>query len=159
MEFQNILGASWYSDMQRAGFLQQSFMLPAPLRNGKWSDRPLTSGEGGQWLRELLISSGDKSNNHVTAHSLKTTGLSWCSKAGLLLEERKLLGHHMDAKFTTALTYSRDALAAPLAKFAKVVQSIREGTFNPDLSRAARAFQQVRTTEVLDKAIPSVEED
>ena len=145
-------GPSWYSDMQRAGFLNQTFLLPAPLRNGKWSDRPLTSGEGGQWLRELLVAAGDTSNNHVTAHSLKTTGLSWCSKAGLLLEERKILGHHMDAKFTTALTYSRDALAAPLTKFAKVVEQIRDGTFQPDLSRAARAFQQVR-----DNDLPGVD--
>ena len=107
-------GRAWMDDLERLGFLNQPFVLPAPLRDGRWSQRPLTSGEGAQWLREILLATGDQSGNHVTAHSLKSTGLSWCAKFGMPIDERKILGHHMDAKSTTALTYSRDALACRL---------------------------------------------
>ena len=149
----------WIRVMTDEGLLDQEFVLPAPLRTGKWSDRPLTVGEASIWLRELLASAGCCPSDMYTAHSLKTTGLSWCAKAGLTIEERRMLGHHLESKGTSALTYSRDALAGPLTKFAEVVKSIRDLQFCPDESRAVRAWgnlgnevpHQQLTEPVIDK--------
>ena len=69
---------------------------------------------------------------------MKNTALSWAAKYGLSLETRKLLGHHALGNDTVALGYSRDAQAAPVAEYQKVLDSIRVGSFDPDASRSGR---------------------
>ena len=138
-------GERWFNELMDTGLSSRNFVLPAPLRTGKWSSRPLTVGEGSQWLREILKSAGSCSSDSYTVRGLKATGLSWCSKHGsMTLEQRKLLGHHMDNKGTSALTYSRDALAGPLASFAQIMTDIRELRFFPDDSRALRAWSTLQ---------------
>lgn len=134
-------GEIWIGLMEQEGLVGKNFVLPAPLRSGGWSRRPLTTGEASMWLRDLLVAAGSIASNggvSYTAHGLKTTGLSWSAKSGMSIEDRLVLGHHMDKKGVSALTYSRDALAGPLAAFAAIVAKIRWGEFNPDLSRAQR---------------------
>lgn len=144
----------WLRDRNTLGFDGMSFTLPAPLRNNRWATRPLTSGEGSQWLREILQSAGASEFESLTTHSLKCTLLTWAAKSNppVTLEHRRLLGHHMDAANTSALTYSRDAMSAPLQVMEQVLESIRQGVFRPDDTRATRAAEarQCIQTEQLD---------
>ena len=133
-------GPVWLEQLLNSGWSERKFVLPALLRDNRWSNRPLTSGEASIWLRELLVAAGG-GEQHFTVHGLKSTGLSWCAKFGMAVDDRRILGHHLDAKGVSALTYSRDALAGPLTQFAAIVSQIREGTFFPDESRAARAHR------------------
>lgn len=59
-----------------------------------WSKRPLTSSEVTQILKSFLEESSDVL---LSSHSMKTTLLSWCSKAGVEKEHRRLLGRHSTA--------------------------------------------------------------
>lgn len=129
----------WMELRKQQGLDHKAFILPAPMRNGTWGCRPLTSGEGSQWLRELLFASGSDDVGGISSHSLKSTFLSWASKGGLLIEHRRILGHHLDPQYASAVTYSRDAMAGPLNAMAKVLDDIRQGLLQPDLSRAHRA--------------------
>ena len=135
---------SWVKVRADSGLETNNFLLPAPLRTGGWSSRPLTSGEGAQWLRGILAASGASDFENKTAHSLKVTLLSWAAKSHMSLEDRRILGHHMDAPNTSALTYSRDALAGPLERMEAVLESVRDGSFDPDSSRATRAYSKIQ---------------
>ena len=63
-----------------------------------WLHRRMATGQAQLFLVEFLTASGLKSElGRVGTHSLKCTVLSWMSKGGeVLLEERRLLGHHLD---------------------------------------------------------------
>eukprot|EP00971_Amphidinium_carterae_P068558 1357424-Amphidinium_carterae.1 len=99
-------------------------MMLAPLPGGGWTMRPLAIGEAALWG-----SGGGK----IKTHSLKATLLSW---AGVDIEQRKLLGYHVLQGQESALTYSRDAMAAPLCDLEKVLAKVRGGSFRPDLTRS-----------------------
>ena len=113
------------------------FVLPGILRNGQWANRPMTTSEGSAALREILRS-GYEDVTGVSTHSLKVTLLSWGAKSNLSVDDRRILGHHIDPHMTSALTYSRDAMAGPLERMYRVIQSIKDGSFLPDESRARR---------------------
>ena len=87
-----------------------------------------------KWLRKLL-SQLDPEAEYVTAHSLKSTPLSWCAKWGLDPEVRLILGHHKTGK-ASAECYGRDNLAKPLRDFDLVLQQIRTKAFVPDSTRS-----------------------
>ena len=113
------------------------FVLPALLRNGNWANRPMSTSEGSKALREILRSNGEDVTG-ISTHSLKVTMLSWASKANMSVDDRRILGHHIDPHMVSALTYSRDAMSGPLERLWKVIQSIKNGEFLPDESRARR---------------------
>ena len=70
-------------------------LLPAPGRGG-WQPSPLTAGQAGLWLRGILCGLGEEPSSvtNVGTHSCKSTCLSWCAKAGVSLDIRRLLGYH-----------------------------------------------------------------
>ena len=140
-------GPVWLALLKKYRLPMQHYVLPAPLRSGGFSDRPLTVGEGSMWLRQILREEGIADVSKYTVHGFKATGLSWCAKGALSLEDRRMLGHHLDGPGTSALTYSRDALAGPLTRFARIVQDIRNLKFHPDQSRASRSWQTVNVVE------------
>ena len=109
-------------------------MLLAPKPDGTWSNRSVTTTEAGKWLRKLL-SNQAKSDLHSSAHSLKSTPLSWCAKWGLDPDVRLILGHHKTGK-SSAECYGRDNLAKPLRDFDLVLQQIRTKAFVPDATRS-----------------------
>lgn len=97
-------------------------VLPSPNREGKWSQRSVTSDEASRWLVELLEPhTGDLED--VSSHSLKATTLSWLAKAGSDPHHRTILGHHSSGKGSlevlqrqafSALTHpGRDVAADP----------------------------------------------
>lgn len=106
----------------------------APKPDGTWSRRAVTTSESGKWLRKLL-SQLDPKAYYATAHSLKSTPLSWCAKWGLDPDARLLLGHHKTGK-SSADCYGRDNLAKPLRDFDLVLQQIRTKAFVPDSTRS-----------------------
>jgi len=116
------------------------YVLPAVLRNNTWASRPMTTSEGSIFLREILRNEGEKVEG-LSTHSLKATILSWASKAQMNIEDRRLLGHHVDRNQVSPLTYSRDALSGPLERLWLVLQKVKTGQFLPDESRASRAIR------------------
>lgn len=109
-------------------------LLMAPKPDGTWSSRAVTTSESGKWLRKLL-SHFDSKSEYATAHSLKSTLLSWCAKWGLDPDARLILGHHKTGK-SSAECYGRDNLAKPLRDFDLVLQQIRTKAFVPDSTRS-----------------------
>ena len=61
--------------------------------------------------------------NKFSSHSCKRTLLSWAAKAGLDLDTRRLLGHHVIKSDGSWLAYSHDALAHPVNELIKVISN------------------------------------
>jgi hypothetical protein len=100
----------------------------------------MTTNQTTDIMRQLLVKGGAAASEvgAYTSHSCKATVLSWMAKAGAKITDRRLLGGHAKPGEFTALEYSRDALAGPLAAVADVYRHIREGRFAPDLTRSGR---------------------
>ena len=114
-------------------------VLHLPNREGKWSQRSVTSDEASRWLVELLKPhSGDLED--VSSHSLKATTLSWLAKAGCDPHHRTILGHHSSGKGSLEV-YSRDMLSAPLRTLEDMLRQIRIGALHPDLTRSGHIQQ------------------
>ena len=141
----------------RAGAGQPTMPRPAL---GRWAPRPLTVSEASIWLREILVALGTPLvvAQSIASHSLRTTILSWCAKAGLSLGDRRLWGQHVKAGAVSVITYSRDALAGPLAKMQGVVEAIQLGKFLPDETRSGRWVERdaAERAESADESLQSV---
>ena len=74
----------------------------------------------------------------MSTHSLKATMLAWAAMAGWSLELRRFLGHHQQPGDQSALTYSRDAMSAPMTALVRMLDDISSGRFDPDASRSGR---------------------
>ena len=150
----------WFEDRKEQNLDALSFTMPAPLRNNQWSARPLTAGEGSQWLRELLVASGCDDVQGLSTHSLKCTLLTWAAKMipPVSLEHRRILGHHMDSSNTSALTYSRDAMSGPLQVMETVLEAVRRGVLKPDETRAQRAAEARNLVEELGNDLAPADE-
>ena len=113
-------------------------VMPAPSSDGSPCVRPLSATEAGGWLRKILLGSPEQSSERrLTAHSMKSTTLSFAAKYGLSAETRLQLGYHV-AGFKILHTYSRDAAAQPLMELEKVLLEIRQERFKPDETRSGR---------------------
>eukprot|EP00435_Cladocopium_sp_Y103_P035239 s580_g9.t1 len=113
-------------------------LMPAPSLDGSPSRRPLTATEAGAWLRKLLHGSASQLDDRkLTAHSMKSTMLSFAAKFGLSAETRLQLGYHTSG-FKMLHTYSRDAAAQPLLELERMLGAVREGSFLPDCTRSGR---------------------
>ena len=90
-------------------------LMPAPALHSdtQWSTRPLTSTEITAMLRSLL------DDTRLTSHSLKTTCLSWCAKADVSREHRRILGRHTSAVVDADSIYSRDLMYGPVVALEK----------------------------------------
>ena len=142
--------AEWRFARQRSGADKMSFLMCAEDHNGEaWLSRRMTTAEGSFWLKDILVMLGMSADQAAaySTHSLKATCLSWAAKAGSLsLQERLWLGHHESEESRMAITYARDALVGALIKLRLIVESIKGGLFDPDLSRADRIAQATGMT-------------
>ncbi|CAE7891199.1 unnamed protein product [Symbiodinium necroappetens] len=129
--------------------------LPAYSWNtGKFLNRELSTGEASFCLREILANGGIDPSEcwKVSSHSLKSTLLSWCSKsAKVSLQDRRLIGHHVDKNAASPLCYSRDECTRLAALVFGVLHLIRAGVLDPDLSRVMRLKALVEQGETLDR--------
>ena len=102
---------AWFEARERMG-LGLDPALPAWSESeGRFLDRPMSTGEAGLYLKEFLVGSGVSTSELIGCHSLKCTILSWVAKNDAMsLADRRLLGHHLDPSASSPVTYSRDEL-------------------------------------------------
>ena len=134
-------------------------LLPAPTRSG-WQRSPQTACQAGLWLRGILAGLGEapSSLSNVGTHSCKSTCLSWCAKAAVPLEVRRLLGYHSGGGDKTTLCYSRDAMSGPLEDLQRVVDDVASGALQPDHTRSGYRASD-RLLEEDDSAVSVADSD
>ena len=131
-------------------------LVPAISASGVFTKGRLRSSEGIIVLCETLqrMQIVLPEEHRLGTHSCKATLLSWMAKAEAPLAIRKMLGGHSSSVDETALLYSRDAMAEPMAHLERVMGYIRSGIFCPDSTRPLRrrlvqpCNQATSTTEV-----------
>ena len=135
-------GRAWLDARDRCGlkFGLGIAIMPALGSDGKFLQRSMTSGEATQYLREGLRLGGAEANSvaRKSTHSMKSGVLSWAARFDILEDTRRLLGHHVHPTMKSILTYSRDALAGPLAHVWDMFQAIVAKEFDPSDSRIVR---------------------
>ena len=110
-------------------------MLPSPQLGGGWSPVPLAVGAAGDWMRSLLKIES-VARDRAATHSCKATFLSMAAKFGMDYDSRRFLGYHSEGKDRSLLTYSRDAMSAPLRKLVSMITAIRDRRFFLDANRS-----------------------
>ena len=108
-----------------------------------------------KWLRGILAEVSPDSSR-LSSHSLKATGLTWAASAGVALDTRRLLAHHVHDSPRSTETYSRDVLAPAARVFEEVLLAIRDGDFVPDNPRGSqiRTRQRVLAFNKPDPVVP-----
>ena len=139
-------GSAWQSarkhwKLGHTGNVEQEPLLPDLAADGTLLPCCMSTSRASSWLRTLL-SRDDKANVDsllcITTHSLKATLLSWSAKASMDTLERTILGYHSTGVSTSALSYSRDAMAGPLRSLQNLLRQVRMKKFNPDDTRSGR---------------------
>ena len=143
--------ATWWGLRQElhAALSEGYPLMPAPNGEGDPTVRPLSTSELGKWVRMILDRHGllhDEAK--ITSHSCKATLLSFLAKYGASIPDREILGGHT-GRMKSVLTYSRDALAAPLRVLDDMLQKIRSGHFDPNASRSGMMITEVKQEEVV----------
>ena len=139
-------------EREAQGISKFRWILPTPTKKGGWIDYPTDVSTAGRWLRVILTNAGHTNLSNVGTHSLKVTALSWAAKHGSIdITERALLGYHVPGVNLSAITYSRDALAAPLMKLGVVFDAIRDKKFFPDCTRSGRFVTNIKRAKVQEE--------
>ena len=150
--FDKSWGERWVNTIKRQfAACRKQWVLPAySEQSNKWLTRPMTTGEGILWLKDL-VGLRCKTGDSLTTHSLKTTMLSWVTLCGVMdFSQRRILGHHVDAGLASPLTYGRDNLAPLQVILANLMKKIASGEFDPDAPRVERIDRQIELTQTLD---------
>ena len=109
--------------------------LCMPNAQGVFSNMPADTDRFASWVRDLLSTVPNCSGDKISGHSAKATPLSCMGKAGTEFDTQSLLGHHVLAERSSALTYARDTQVAPVRKFEALLGDVRKGVFLPDSTR------------------------
>ncbi|CAK9102391.1 Uncharacterized protein SCF082_LOCUS47863 [Durusdinium trenchii] len=111
------------------------FILPAfSEQTSEWVNRAMIASEGALWLRDI-VATYRITGSSLTTHGLKATLLTWVTI--------RALGHHVDPGSRAPLTYSRDNAVGLQVPLAMMLRTMADGTFDPDLPRAAQVDRQV----------------
>ena len=115
-------------------------LLRPPSHQGPFlCKRSVTSTEVGKLLRGLIgedIEVRFKQAPHVSAHSLKATGLAWSARFGMAWSDRAILGRHQSHTNEATAIYSRDIAVGPVTRFAGMLSEVAKGAFRPDAERS-----------------------
>ena len=125
--------------LQFDGDLAGPLLRPPSHQGPVLCKRGVTSSEVGKLLRGLVgeaINVVDVHSPHISAHSLKATGLAWAARYGMAWPDRAILGRHQSHTNETIAIYSRDLAVGPVSRFAGVLSSIQKGEFCPDAERS-----------------------
>jgi len=93
----------------------------------------MTCVEMSNILRSFL---GAEDDFELSSHSMKSTTLSWSSKAEMPREYRRILGRHSSSTKEADSVYSRDLSFGPVRALERVFVMIREKSFAPDGKRS-----------------------
>ena len=135
----------WGKDFERvADLVGRSFrnlkvgdcILPTPDASGQFTRGAISTSRFAKWAVHILKAIDPTCGEGLTGQSAKRTTLAWLSKAGASLDDRSLLGRHQLKGRSSVLTYSRDALCAPLRVLDQVLADIRNKRFYPDEGRS-----------------------
>ena len=126
----------------------EGLVMPAPGMQGEVTSRPLETQECAAWLRKIVGHQDSDEKRRIASHSLKSTFLSYAAKRGIGIPERLQLGYHT-SNFQMGMVYSRDGAAASIMVLEKLIDEIRDGSFDPDNTRSGRVKPQ---TQILDPA-------
>ena len=133
-------------------------LLPAPkdLAAQKLTSRPTHSDEVTDILKLFLASFPEASE--LTSHSCKETVLSWMAKVGAEKNVLDFLGRHVGT-ITSSDVYARGAQSRPLRKLNMMLNQIRLGTFDPDLTRSGQFVPKEKAVpvEASNKAVETEE--
>ena len=143
-----VTGSNWIIHASKAfeqiglkfdGVIQGPLLRPPSHEGPYLCGRSVNATEVGRLLRGLIgleIAVADSGSQHVSAHSLKATGLAWSARFGLSWPDRAILGRHQSHTNETVAIYSRDLAVGPVTKFAEMIKSIYLGVFCPDAERS-----------------------
>ena len=152
----------WFAARSEAKFPSGASTLPGWSETEKcWMARPMTTGEACVYLREFISLTGKCEDPGIySCHSAKATILSWASKSNIVdFETRRLLGHHLAQGAVSTLTYSRDEAVRLQSSVFKVLQLIKNGTFDPDLTRVQRLRAMLGVHDFPEHLIPEGEDE
>lgn len=139
---------TWVQAREAAGLVVDGRLecpfIPRFGVDGKPLMQEVSSAEVGKILRAAL-GLEDQKHNTIRGHSLKCTPLSWCSKFGIPLDTRRLLGHHLAPGAVSSETYSRDSMGPAVRELVNVLTAIKAGTFFPDQTRSGRFGREFQT--------------
>ena len=113
-------------------------LMPEILADWTLGQSRMKTEAGAELLRRDLELYGCRNTEDYGTHSCKATALSWCAKAGVSHDDRRILGGHSDPKDGSMLEYSRDALAGPLRVLRNLYKKVQDGEFAPDVTRSGR---------------------
>ena len=91
-------------------------------------------------VRTILQEGGGaiEGTQNFTSHSMKTTFLPWCGKAGIPKPYRPTLGAHSHGKDCMSTLHSRDELSEPFRQLGPVLAWIMQRTSIPNSTRSGR---------------------
>eukprot|EP00435_Cladocopium_sp_Y103_P062159 s1782_g23.t1 len=145
--------------LEFSGRIQGPLLRPPSHEGPFLCRRSVTSSEVGKLLRGLIgldVEIRDKQVAHVSSHSLKATGLAWCSRYGMSWPDRAILGRHQSHTNEAVAIYSRDLAVGPVTRFGEMLKAIHQGTFCPDAARSKYfPFPPVPPAGVHDGSDPS----
>lgn len=138
-------GSSFMEARDASGLAGHNLFVPSWNEIGaEWSEYPMSSGECTCWIREFLEEEFGPGATEFSSHSCKATVLTWAGMTTLFSrEERTLLGHHIEPQTRSNVTYSRDSQILLQHKINKLIQLIRCGKLQPDVSRAQRLSMMI----------------
>ena len=148
---------AWIKARSEAGLpLDASAALLNPVDDSTFSSVPVTTGVATTWLRDLLSESAclPQEVSAVSTHSLKTTLLTWAARYGMTVDDRRLMGHHLDPHVRSVATYNRDLLVNIHVKIAVMLKDMRKGTFDPEASVGQRIAEASLDDLFKDKSQP-----
>ena len=137
------------------GAIDEGSLVPLFNEAGDWSGRPMSPQHLTAWLRDTL-SPNFPDAQRLSSHSLKATGLTWAASAGVPLDTRRLLAHHVHDSARSTETYSRDVVTPAARVLEEVMLAVKDGAFCPDNPRG-RQFKEKSRTLQLSNDMPEVD--
>lgn len=121
----------------------EAFALPSfSEKTRAWVQTPMSASEATYWLREFIqMKFAEVSQRELGSHSCKSTLTTWAGRSCQVPfnpAERRLLGHHLEPNMKSVLVYSREAFTTLYSKVLAMFVTIREGSFDPDVSAVRR---------------------
>ena len=137
----SVSGVRWWDHWRRARLtlkLGRCPCMPGVGASRSLTRKMMTTSYVTRWLRGTLatLQVPEINGKKIGSHSCKATLQSWTSRWGLSPSARRILGHHLKPGDRMGVVYSRDHVIGPLGGVVRMIQAIRDSTWDPDCSRS-----------------------